>query len=156
MKQILISILLLLTFSACEESRESQAQHDAQVAQEARAQLLEELKAQKRAKELEAEKNSKLYQIGIHKEEGKITIDLNKTENFFKEVGSQMTQKIERFSTDLQKGIMQEKDMGIEMNQTSLKIDLNKTKNFLEDFGTKMQKFVEDIDTMAEEIKKGY
>jgi len=155
MKHILLATLIMLTFSGCGDNKEEQAKHDAKIAQEARAELLAELKLKEEEihkKELEAQKNSKLSKVGITTEDGKIVIDTNKTKNFFKELGSKFKERAEKLSQDIEKGIIKDKDAGIEIDETHINIDLNKTKSFLEGWGKKMQEFVKDMDTIAQEI----
>ncbi len=155
MKHILLTVLLLLTFSGCGDNKEEQAKHDAKVAQEARAELLVELKVKEEAlrkAQVEAQKNDKLSKIGISTTDGKIVIDTNKTKNFFKEFGNRFKKKVEKFSTDLEKGIVQDKNAGIEIDNKHINIDLNKTKSFIEGWGKRMQDFVRDMDTIAQEI----
>ncbi|WP_295420918.1 hypothetical protein [Sulfurovum sp.] len=154
MKQLLIILIVLFSFSGCQD-KEKQAQHDAQVAQKAKAELLAELKAKEEArkkKELEAQKNSKLSKIGITTEDGKIIIDTNKTKGFFKDVATQMKDKMEKFSKDLEQGMIKDKNAGIEVDETHINIDLNKTKSFLDNWGEKMQGFVKEFDNIAKEI----
>ncbi len=49
MRYIFISLLILLSFTGCED-KERQAKHDAQVAAQARAELLAETRSQKSAR----------------------------------------------------------------------------------------------------------
>jgi uncharacterized lipoprotein YehR (DUF1307 family) len=93
MKQILIAIILLFSFSGCQDKKEDQAQHDAKIAQEARAQLLKEQEEAKKKQE-EVEKNSKFSKIGITSKDGKIIIDTNKTKSYFKDLAHEMKSKI--------------------------------------------------------------
>lgn len=155
MKHILLAALLVFTFSGCGDNKEEQAKHDAKVAQEARAELLAEIKAKEEAlrkEQVEAQKNDKLSKIGISTTDGKIVIDTNKTKNFFKEFGNRFKEKVEKLSDDLEKGIIQDKNAGIEIDDQHINIDLNKTKSFLEGWGKRMQEFVKDMDTIAQEI----
>lgn len=152
MKQILIAMILLFSLSGCQDAKEKQAQHDAQVAQKAKEELLAELKEEARKKELEAKKNSKLSKIGITTEDGKIIIDTNKTKDFFKEMATKMEDKMERLSKDLEKGIIKDKNAGIEVDEAHIHIDLNKTKIFLDTWGKKMQEFVKEFEDIAKEF----
>ena len=79
MRHLLISLILLLSFTGCED-QEQQAEHDAKIAQQARAELLAELKAKKERTDNNA---SKLHKMGITMEDGTIIIDTNKTKDFF-------------------------------------------------------------------------
>jgi len=153
-KHTLFVMILLLSLSGCQDKKEEQAQHDAKVAQEARAQLLKEQKAEEEAKKKqeELEKNNKFSKIGITTEDGKIIIDTNKTKVFFKDLAHEMKTKMDKMSKDLEKGIVKNKEAGIEMNETHINIDLNKTKSFLDTWGKKMQGFVKEFDEIAKEF----
>ncbi len=154
MKHILFSLILLLSFTGCQDKKEEQAQHDAKVAQEARAQLLKEQKAQEEAekKQEEFEKNNKFSKIGITSEDGKIIIDTNKTKSYFQDLAHEMKTKMDKISKDLEKGIIKNEEAGIEANETHINIDLNKTKSFLDIWGKKMQGFVKEFDDIAKEF----
>ncbi len=157
MKHLLIILVLLFSFSGCQDAQEKQAQHDAQVAQQAKAELRAELKAKEEArkkKELEQQKKDKLSKVGITTENGKIIIDTNKTKDFFKNIANKMKHKMEKLSKDIEKGMIKEKEAGVEVDETHINIDLNKTKSFLENFGKKVQGFVKEFDTIAKEINK--
>ena len=156
MKHILFSLILLLSFSGCQDKKEEQAQHDAKIAQEARAQLLKEQQAAEEAKKKqeEFEKNNKFSKIGITTEDGKIIIDTNKTKSYFQDLAHQMKTKMDKMSKDLEKGIVKNEEAGIEMNETHINIDLNKTKSFLDTWGKKMQEFVKEFDDIAKEFDK--
>jgi hypothetical protein len=154
MKHILFSLILLLSFSGCQDKKEEQAQHDAKVAQEARAQLLKEQKAEAEAKKKqeELEKNNKFSKIGITSEDGKIIIDTNKTKSYFKDLALEIKSKLYKMSKDLDIGIVKNEEAGIEANETHINIDLNKTKSFLDIWGKKMQGFVKEFDDIAKEF----
>ncbi len=151
MKHILLTIFLLFSLSGCQDKKEDQAQHDAKIAQEARAQLLKE-QAEAKQKQEELEKNNKYSKIGITKEDGKIIIDTNKTKSYFKDIAHQMKTKMDKISKDLKKGIVKNEEAGIEMDETHINIDLNKTKTFLDIWGKKMQGFVKEFDELAKEF----
>lgn len=148
MKHRLITISVLLALNGCQGDKERQAEHDAKVAQEAREQLLKELKAQ----EEEKEKNSKLSQIGITVDKGIITVDTNKTKGFFLDLSSKLEDKMKSISEDINRGAVNEKDAGIEINHTHINIDLNKTKSFLENWKEKIQAFIKEFDSITKEI----
>lgn len=97
-------------------------------------------------------KNEKLSKVGITIEENKITIDTNKTKDFFQSIGKKFGEKLKKITQDLEKGMVNEKDAGVKIDETHINIDLNKTKDFLESWGQKMQGFVKEFDTMAKEI----
>jgi len=148
---VALSTLLLLT--GCGES---QKEHDAKVAQQAREQLLKELKAKEEAqrkKEAELEKQSRLSQMGFKKTpDGKIIIDMNRTKTYFQQLTEQMQHKVEEMHQELESGNIQEEEAGIEVNQTHINIDLNKTKSFLDKLGEKMQTYVNEFDSVVQEL----
>jgi len=151
-KSALVVIMLILSLSGCQDKKEDQAQHDAKIAQEARAQLIKEQEEAKKKQE-ELEKNDKFSKIGIASKNGKITIDTNKTKSYFKDLAHQMKTKMDKMSKDLEKGIVKNEEAGIEMDETHINIDLNKTKTFLDTWGKKMQGFVKEFDDIAKEFK---
>jgi len=144
MKHILFSLILLLSFSGCQDKKEEQAQHDAKIAQEARAQLLKEQE--------ELEKNNKYSKVGITYVDGKIIIDTNRTKGYFKDLAQEIKIKMNKMNKDLEKGFLQNDEAGIEANETYIHIDLNKTKSFLDNWGKKMQGLVKEFDNIAKEF----
>ena len=152
MKHILLSTLLLFFLSGCQDKKEDQVQHDAKIAKEARTQLLKEQTEAKKKQE-ELEKSSKYSKIGITTEDGKITIDTNKTKHYFKDLAHQMKMKMDKMSKDLEKGIIKNKEAGIDMDETHINIDLNKTKTFLDTWAKKMQGFAKEFDNIAKDFK---
>ena len=150
-KSAFIVLILILSLSGCQDKKEEQVQHDAKIAQEARAELLKE-QAEAKKKQEELEKNNKYSKIGITSEDGKIIIDTNKTKSYFKDLAHQMKTKMDKMSEDLEKGIVKNEEAGIEMDETHINIDLNKTKTFLDTWGKKMQGFVKEFDEIAKEF----
>ena len=155
MKYTFVSLILasLFFFSGCQES---QKEHDAKVAQQARKALLKELKAKEEAqkkKEAENEKQSKLAQMGFRKtSDGKIIIDMNKSKSYFQRLAKQMKVKVEQMNKELENGTIDETEAGIEINQTHINIDLNKTKSFLDIMGKKMQGYVKELESVVQEL----
>jgi len=146
---IALSLLSLFLLSACQES---QKEHDAQVAQQARERLLEELKAKEKA-EQKQEKKNRLAQLGIQQTaNGKIIIDTNKTKSYFYTLKQQITSKIVTMHQAIEKGELQEQEAGIEVNQSHINVDLNKTKSFLDNLGKKMQGYVKDFESIVQEL----
>ncbi len=152
MKHTLFPFILLLSLSGCQDKKESQSQHDAKVAQEARTQLLKEQEIQAKQKQEKFEKDHKLSKIGITSEEGKIIIDTTKTKSYFKDLAYEMKSKMDKISKDLETGIIQNEEAGIDASQTHINIDLNKTKIFLDTWGKKMQGFLKEFDDIAKEF----
>jgi len=123
MKHILFSIILLLFLSGCQDSKEKQAKHDAKVAQQAREELLAELKAKEEAKKAE-QNDTKLSKIGITMNDGKITIDTNKTKEFFQDMTKNIGDKIKKMSKELQEGTIENKDAGVDLNESHINIGI--------------------------------
>jgi len=70
MKQILIAMILVLSFSGCQDKKEEQTQHDAKIAQEARAELLkEQAEAKKKQEELESREEGKFIDLSEKEKE---------------------------------------------------------------------------------------
>ncbi|RUM68602.1 MAG: hypothetical protein DSZ12_04715 [Sulfurovum sp.] len=147
--------LLLAQLQAKEEALQ-EARRNAKLANE---KLLANEKAQKEAfirlqeeKAKEIQKNAKLSNVGVSIKEHTITIDTNKTKDFFKNIGKNLENKLRKMTKDLDKGVLEDNNTGININQDHINIDLNKTKDFLNLWGKKMQGFIKDINTMAEEF----
>jgi len=155
MKNLLFTTILstLFLLSGCQEN---QKEHDAKVAQQARASLLKELQAKEEARQKAAavqEEQSKLSQMGFKKtSDNKIIIDINQTKNYFQMLAQQMQSKVEEMNHELENGDLQEKEVGIEVNQTHINIDLNKTKQFLDNLGKKMQGYIHEFEGMVQEL----
>jgi len=149
MRYLLMSLILLLSFTGCED-KEQQAKHDAKIAQQARAELLAELEAKKY---LQDKNTSKLNNMGINMEDGTITIDTNKTKDFFSDLNKKMGEQMKKLSDDLEKGVVETKEAGIEINEQHIHIDLNKTHDLLLDWGKKIQVFVQEFDEMAKTLE---
>ncbi len=149
MRYLLISLILLLSFTGCED-KEQQAKHDAKIAQQARETLLAEIKAKK---DLQDKNTSKLNNMGINMEDGTITIDTNKTKDFFRDLNKKMGEQMKKLSDDLEKGVVETKEAGIEINEQHIHIDLNKTQELLIDWGKKIQVFVQEFDEMAKTLE---
>lgn len=151
MRHLLIMLMLLFAFTGCEDREQlakDQAAHDAKIAQQARAELLAELEAEK----VQEKNETKLTQMGVHMDDGIITIDTNKTKDFFRDLNEKMAVQIKKFSDDLEKGIIENKEAGVEMKEQHIHIDLNKTQNLLQDWGKKMQLFMQEFDDMTNSL----
>lgn len=152
MRHLLITLILLLSFTGCqdkEKEAKAQAQHDAQIAKTVRAEVLAEVAKEKQ----EATKNEKFNKVGININNGTITIDTNKTKDFFKQFSKNMEVKMKKISDDLQQGIVETKEAGIDINNEHIHIDLNKTKNLLEVWGKKIQIFAQEFDDLAKSVE---
>ena len=157
MKNLIIVLILLLTFNGCQDKEtdaKRQAEHDAKIAAQAKAELLAELqeKEAKQKAQLEAQKDTKLHQMGINMNAGTIIIDTNKTKDFFNSLNKKMETQMKKISDDLQKGILDAAEEGIQINDDQINIDLNKTRNFLEIWGKKIQTFAKEFDNVAKSL----
>ena len=180
MHNLYIILLLILSLSACNKDEQKvqqkltqvQAEKDALVAEikvknkalnkarlEAKIAKEQLLKQEKEKKE--SLQNDKLSKIGITIDKHKITLDTNKTKEFFRNISQTFGNKVKKITQDLEKGILDEKCAGVNIDKTHVNIDFNKTKNFLDAWGQKMQGFVKEfddiskvIDTQAQNITK--
>jgi len=132
------------------ENQEVQAKLLAQEEEKKEAFLKAQVQKEKEQKEIA--RNKKLSQVGIQVENNTITIDTNKTKDFFKQIGLNFEDKIKKITQDLEKDVIDQKEAGIHIDESNIHIDFNKTKNFLEKWGQKMQGFVNEFDTMAKDI----
>jgi len=177
MRHLILSLILLFSISACEDHKAQeektkllaqlqakeeslkQARLETKIANE---KLLAQEKAQKeafiknqekKAQEVkQSRQNEKLSNVGISIQKDTITIDTNKTKDFFTNIGKTLETKLKKITTDMKKGMIDDNDTGIKIDKSHINIDLNKTKDFLELWGEKMQGFVKDIDNMAKEF----
>lgn len=158
MRYILTALLILLSFAGCENREQlpkEQAAHDAQIAQQARTELLAELEAEKSREQRESqEKNeTKLSKMGVYMDDGIITIDTNKTKDFFRDLNQKMAVQIKKISDDLEKGIIETKEAGVEMNEQHIHIDLNKTQNLLQEWSKQMQIFLQEFNEVSQRLE---
>jgi len=189
MQNLLLSLIILFSFTSCNEDKK-QAQEQAAIAKAVKAEndtllaklkaneealqkarleakvakeklLVEEaakkeafikIQAQKEKRKKETLKNEKLSKVGITIKENTITIDTNKTKDFFENIGKKLGDKLKKITNELQKGMMDEKQAGVHIDETNINIDLNKTKNYLDQWGQKMQGIVKDFDTMTKDL----
>ena len=158
MKHLLLTLMLLLTFTGCQDKKndaKAQAEHDAQVAAQAKAEVRAEYEAKQAAQKakLEAQKHTKLNQMGVDMHNGTIIIDTNKTKSFFDALNQKMEIQMKKISDDLQKGIIDAKEEGVQINNEHITIDLNKTRNLLEIWGQKIQSFAKEFDEVAQTLE---
>lgn len=157
MRYLLFMSMVLFSFTGCEDKEQlarEQAAHDAKIAQQARAELLAELDAEKAQlhKKSQEENETKLIQMGVRMDDGIITIDTNRTKDFFRDLNEKMAVEIKKISEDLEKGIIEKKEAGVEMKDQHIHIDLNKTQNFLQDWGEKMQIFMQELNDITNSL----
>ena len=154
MKQFMLATLVLFALVGCDQKKEDQTAHDAKVVQQAREQLLKELKAKEEAQKKALEAQNKLSHLGVTTTpDGKIIIDTNKTKTYFEQFAKQMKEKMDKLAKDMQKGMIEEKEAGIEVSQDKIVIDVNKTKGFMESWAKKMETFVKEMDEVAKSIE---
>lgn len=176
MHRPIITLMLLLSLNGCQDKEhldaEVQAKYDAQLKEQVKVEVLAELEEKKVQennlaeikiqeatvvmKETPAsmdEKNAKLNQLGIHMREDSITIDTNKTKEFFNDLSKKLDVQMKKISNDLKKGIIETKEAGVEINNDHIHIDLNKTQNMLQDWGKKIQVFVQEFDEITKNIE---
>jgi len=153
-KKILMTSLVLLSLSGCQNAKENQAEHDAKIAAQAKAELRAELEEARRQKEAELQKNNKLGHMGISTDDGKLIIDTHKTKDFLQQMAEKMKDHADKFSKDFEKGVIDDKEAGIEMNQTHINIDLDKTKSFLENWEKTLEGYAKEFNKMTQEYSK--
>ena len=161
MKYILPILLAAALLTGCEqkqEKQETQAEHDAKVAQQAREALLKELKEKEQPKKQtasESEPPGKLEHLGVTATpDGKIIIDTNRTKSYLEQLAKRMKAKADELAKEMQQGAITEKEAGIEVNESKIVIDLNKTQRFMEKWAKKMQGFVKEMDETAKMLEK--
>ena len=153
MRYLLLSLLLLFTLSGCqdkEQQQKEQAKHDAQIAQQARTELLSQLEKEKQVQEA---KNNRFSHMGVKMDQGTITIDTNKTKDFLKDLGRRMNVQMKQVSDDLQKGIIDAQEAGVKINNGNINIDLNKTQTLLDEWSKKIEGYVKEFDKITKEIE---
>lgn len=155
MKQILLTFVFLLIFTGCQDKKtqeKMQAEHDAQVAAQARAELLAELsKTEKTASY--TKHHAKLEQLGIRMHNDVISIDTNKSKVFLKNFSDRMAEHLQNASDDLQKGIIETKEAGIDINDEHIHIDINKTKNFLQEWSQHIELLVGEMKQVTDALE---
>lgn len=153
MRHLLLIFLLLFSLTACqstEEKAKAQAAHDAKIAQQAREELLAEIKAKEEAQNKSlSSKNAQLSQVGISVQNKEITINPEKAKDFFNNIGKKLEEKLQGITKGLEKGTMHNENAGVHIDKSNINIDINKTQDFLQEWGKKMQSFVKEIDKMA-------
>ena len=159
MRHLLVILMILFSFTGCEDKEQlakEKAAHDAQIAQQARAELLAELEAEKELlqKKSHERNETKLMKMGVRMDDGIITIDTNRTKDFFRDLNEKMAVEIKKISEDLEKGIIEKKEAGVEMKDQHIHIDLNKTQNFLQEWGEKIQIFMQELNDITNSLDK--
>ena len=144
LKNLLIITSLFFITTGCEDKEEiaklEQAKKDAQLAKELRAKQLKEMQ------EAKANKETQLSSAGISMQDGKITIDTDKTKEFISDLSKRVSKQVEQVSQDLKEGLVESKT-AVELKEEYISIDLNKTKAMLNEWENKIETFVNEIDT---------
>jgi len=151
MKQTLLILLLLFTFTGCQDKETDakiQAAHDAQIAAQARVEVLAELAAAAQTPPTDPQ-YEKLRDMGISIHKDVISIDTNKSKAFLKTFSEKMAKHMQKASDDLQKGFIETKEAGIEISNEHIHIDLNKTKDFLEEWSKHIQILVKEVNEVT-------
>jgi len=157
MKNILVVALFLASLTSCQNAKEKQAQHDTIIAEKAKAELLANIQQEQKEREekrLELDNQSKLSSVGITSHDGKITIDTNKTKDFFKQIAAKVKNRVENITDDIERGMIKDDNAGVEINESHIHVDLNKTKKFLEGWGEKLKKMVSEFNEISKEFEK--
>ena len=169
MQYLYITLLLVLFLPACNKDEQKMTQiqvekdnllaeikakdealHKARLETKlAKEKLLKQEEEKKEEEQKKALKNDKLSNIGITIDKQKITLDTNKTKEFFQNISQIFGNKLKKITQDLEKGILDEKCAGVNIDKTHVNIDFNKTKNFLDAWGQKMQGFVKEFDDIS-------
>lgn len=155
MKQMLITLFITIALTSCQDQEteaKRQAEHDAKIAAEARAQLLKEL-AEKKAHSKESEHYQQLHEMGIDIKKDIISIDTNKSKLFFKNFSEKMAKQIQKASEELEKGVIDSKEAGVEINDESIHIDLNKTKHFFEEWSKHIKSLTDEINQASKQFE---
>ena len=129
-------LLILLLFTACEQGTESSNQ----------------LNTSNEKKELTKKEVSEVKQKNILKELGfevngeKITIDMNKTTEFMKNIEIQMQNRANEIEHKIKEAdINFTNSLGVDVNGDRVMIDLNKTKDMLQQINILMKDILLDV-----------
>ena len=89
-----------------------------------------------------------LGQLGLDIQNEKISIDINKTTNFFKQMEIEMHGKADELQHKIEKAdINFTRDLGIDFRGEKLEIDLNKTKKMFQQINILMKEVLLDINS---------
>ncbi len=156
MRVVLIAIVALFMIAGCQTQEDIAKEKEAIAYKEAQQKQLEALKIAE-AKRIEEERlekirlqkeanSSTLAKAGITMSDGTITIDTNKTKNFFSKLVDNFTETSKKIDKEIEdENLTSTKEMGLEMNKSSISIDFNKTKSFFERWGKKIENFSKEI-----------
>ena len=124
-------LLILLLFTACEQRTEGSNQ----------------LSTTNEKKEvLEIKQDKFLKDIGFEVNGEKITIDINRTTEFMKNIENQMQSRANEIEHKIEEAdINFTKGLGIEIGDDRVEIDLNKTRNMLQQINILMKDILLDV-----------
>ena len=142
MRHLLI-ILILLSFTACDDTKEEQRQKEAEIAKNIRAEMLVKFEAEQKAQKVIFEK--KLLKME----------ELNKTKTVTPpvvvthkpEIPKPVVSKVETPKEDSKLT-----QMGIAITENSISIDTNKTKTYIKEVSHSLDKKIQEI---SEDLSKG-
>jgi type II secretory pathway component PulF len=139
MRIISVVIVALFMIVGCQTQEDIAKEKEAIAYKEAQQKQLEALKIvearrveEERLQKIRLQKeanSSMLTKAGITMSDGTITIDTNKTKNFFSKLVDSFTETSNKI------------EKGLEMSESSVSIDFNKSKNFFESWGKKIEDF---------------
>jgi len=177
MYKIALSCLVVLAMAGCESKQEKEQVKQAELfkqeqvqkaATEAKAKVVAQKSAereaaakaltQKRAREeqerLAAEKANEpsvMEKMGVTMQDGKITIDTNKTVEFFSIFQEKLDNTTRELDRELSEGnLTMTVPVGVEVTSEKVSIDLNKSKSFFDSWGEKMLGFAKEFDKMTQ------
>ena len=133
-KRLLLTALLL--FTACEQKVDGSTQEPTG---ENNLSLIKQDK-------INHPKNDILKQLGFDIHGEKVTIDINKTAKFVKQMEIEMHSRADEIEHKIEKAdINFTKGLGIEVGEDSVAIDLNKTKDMLQQINILMKSILLDV-----------
>jgi len=97
----------------------------------------------------EEKENNLLKELGFEIKDEKIIIDMNKTNNFFEQLNSQMEQKSKEIGEKLERAELNltEESIGIIIEGDQIGIDLNKTKNMIKGINILIKEILLDVNS---------
>ncbi len=129
-------LLILLLFTACEQNMEGSNQ----------ATTSNEKKELTKKEISEAKQDKFLKELGFEVNGEKVTIDMNKTTEFMKQIEIEMHSRADEIEHKIEKAdINFTKGLGIEFGDDRVEIDLNKTRNMLQQINILMKDILLDV-----------
>ncbi|HHD72629.1 MAG TPA: hypothetical protein ENL02_01745 [Epsilonproteobacteria bacterium] len=175
MYKIALACLVVLAMAGCESKQEKEQAKQAELfkqeqiqkaATEAKAvvqksaerEAAAKVSTQKRAVEEadcrateKANEPSVMEKMGVSMQDGKITIDTNKTVEFFSIFQKKLDNTTRELDRELREGnLTMTVPVGVEVTSEKVSIDLNKSKSFFDSWGEKMLGFAKEFDKMTQ------